>query len=69
MPATDAAYTRGVAFLLRRQFADGSWFVSRAIPLQPHVDSGCPFGRDQFISAAGTNWAARALALAYTRPS
>ena len=70
LPATDAAYRRGVAFLLRTQFADGSWFVrSRAIPLQPHFDSGFPFGRDQFISAAGTNWAARALALAYTKPS
>jgi glycogen debranching enzyme len=33
----------------------------------PHFESGFPFGRDQFISAAGTNWAARALALAYTK--
>lgn len=67
---SDAAFTRGVQFLLRTQFADGSWFVkSRAIPLQPHFESGFPFGRDQFISAAGTNWAARALALAYSKPS
>ena len=70
MPTSDAAYKRGVDFLLRTQFADGSWFVkSRAIPLQPHFESGFPFGRDQFISAAGTNWAARALALAYTKTS
>jgi len=67
---SDAAYKRGVDFLLKTQFADGSWFVkSRAIPLQPHFESGFPFGRDQFISAAGTNWAARALALAYTKTS
>ena len=67
---SDAAYRRGVNFLLRTQFADGSWFVkSRAIPLQPHFETGFPFGHDQFISAAGTNWAARALALAYTSKS
>ena len=70
MSTADAAYKRGVQFLLSTQFADGSWFVkSRAIPLQPHFESGFPFGRDQFVSAAGTNWAARALALAYTKPS
>jgi ankyrin repeat protein len=70
MATSDAAYKRGVQFLLGTQFADGSWFVkSRAIPLQPHFESGFPFGRDQFISAAGTNWAARALALAYSKPS
>ncbi len=67
---SDAAYKRGVDFLLKTQFADGSWFVkSRAIPLQPHFESGFPFGRDQFISAAASNWAARALALAYTKTS
>jgi hypothetical protein len=37
---------------------------SRAIPLQPHFESGFPHGRDQFISAAGSNWATMALALA-----
>ncbi len=70
VPTSHAAYARGVQFLLRTQFADGSWFVkSRAIPLQPYFESGFPFGRDQFISAAGTNWAARALALAYSKTS
>jgi ankyrin repeat protein len=70
VPTSNAAYRRGVQFLLRTQFADGSWFVqSRAIPLQPHFESGFPFGRDQFISAAGTNWAAQALALAYSKTS
>lgn len=59
---TDAAYQRGVAFLLKTQLADGSWFVkSRAVPLQPHFDAGFPHGRDQFISAAATNWATLAL--------
>jgi len=64
---TAPPFTRGVQFLLRTQYADGSWFVrTRAIPLQPHFESDFPYGRDQFISAAGTNWAARALLVAYT---
>ena len=61
---SDPAYTRGAEFLMKTQFADGSWYVrSRSLPIQPHFESGFPFGRDQFISAAGTNWAAMALAL------
>ncbi len=64
IPVTDSVYARGVKFLLKTQFADGSWFVrSRALPIQPHFESGFPFGRHQFISAAGTNWATAALAL------
>jgi ankyrin repeat protein len=59
----DAPYKRGAQFLLNQQLADGSWFVrSRAIALQPHFESDFPHGRDQFISAAATNWAAMALA-------
>jgi hypothetical protein len=67
MPPSGALYRRGVDFLLRTQFADRAWFVkSRAIPRQPHFESGLLFVCDQFISAAGTNWAARALAVAHT---
>lgn len=62
LAATDERYHRGVDFLLRTQFADGSWRVpSRTWPLQPHFDSGFPHGRDQWISAGGTAWAALAL--------
>ena len=62
IPVTDPAFTRGVDFLLRTQFADGSWFVrTRALPIQPHFESGFPHGRNQFISAAATNWAVLAL--------
>jgi hypothetical protein len=62
VPVTDEHYRRGVDFLLRTQFADGSWLVpTRTWPLQPHFDSGFPHGRDQWISAAGTAWAAIAL--------
>jgi len=59
---SDSAYQRGVRFLLETQLEDGSWFVrSRVIPIQPYFDSEFPHGRDQFISAAATNWATMAL--------
>ena len=59
---SDPVYQRGVRFLLETQLEDGSWFVrSRAIPIQPYFESGFPHGRDQFISAAATNWATMAL--------
>jgi ankyrin repeat protein len=54
-----------IAFLLRTQYPDGSWFVqTRAHPLQPKMDSGYPFGYNQWISAAGASWAVEALAKA-----
>jgi hypothetical protein len=66
--ASDPVVRRGVEFLLKTQLADGSWFVPRrAIPIQPYFDAGFPHGRDQFISAAATNWATRALIYATTK--
>ena len=60
----DAAYQRGVNYLLKTQLGDGSWFVqTRAIGFQRYFESGFPHGRSQFISAAGTSWATLALAL------
>jgi ankyrin repeat protein len=65
LSAIDSAYDRGTQFLLNSQLADGSWYVkSRALPIQPFFESGFPHGRDQFVSAAATNWATMALALA-----
>jgi N-acyl-D-amino-acid deacylase len=65
MVATAAAYQRGVAYLLRTQLSDGTWHVtSRAFPFQPPKPSGFPHGCDQWISAAGTSWAAIALSYA-----
>jgi N-acyl-D-amino-acid deacylase len=59
------AYQKGIAFLLRTQQADGSWNVqTRSFPSVPYVDSGFPHGDNQFISAAGSNWATMALLLA-----
>ena len=58
------AYRRGVEFLLRTQYADGSWFVAtRSFPIVEYSTSGFPHGRSQFISAAATCWATMALTL------
>lgn len=63
LAVTDPAYRRGVQFLLNSQFEDGSWHVkTRSVAIQPYFDSEFPYGRDQFISAAATNWATMALA-------
>jgi hypothetical protein len=60
--ASAPQYQRGVRFLLNTQFEDGSWYVrGRSIPFQPYFESGFPYGDDQWISAAATNWAAMAL--------
>jgi ankyrin repeat protein len=59
---SDPAYARGIQFLLRTQYEDGSWWVhSRTWPFQPHFDSGFPHGNDQWISAGATAWATMAL--------
>jgi Squalene-hopene cyclase C-terminal domain len=63
--ADDAAFQKGITFLLKTQHEDGSWKVkSRSIPFVPFVFNGFPHEKDQFISAAGTNWATMALILA-----
>ena len=57
------AYRRGLAFLVRTQLGDGSWFVRRrAIPFQPTMNPVFPHGRDGWLSATGTSWAVLALA-------
>ena len=61
--ANDPAYRGGAAFLLRTQYPDGAWLVkTHAFPLQRYFESGFPFGRHQWISAAGTSWATMAIA-------
>jgi ankyrin repeat protein/mono/diheme cytochrome c family protein len=69
MTLNSPVFRKGVNYLLRTQASDGSWHVrSRAIWLQPYLDSGFPYGQDQFISTAGTAWATLALTLA-TEPA
>ena len=64
LATNDAAYQRGVKYLLKSQFGDGSWFVqTRAIGFQRYFESGFPHGKSQFVSAAGTSWATLALIL------
>ncbi len=49
------AYEKGVAFLLRTQLDDGSWYVrSRAVKLQPYFQSGFPHDHEQWISYVAT---------------
>ena len=66
---SDVNWQRGVAFLTRTQAVDGSWHVpsrlhdpARLSP--PYLESGYPYGHDQFISVAGAAWAVMALAQA-----
>jgi hypothetical protein len=65
LATSDAAYQRGLAYLLKKQEADGSWHViTRSKPFQAYFESGFPHGNDQFISCAATGWATLALVLA-----
>lgn len=67
VPPTDAAYQKGVAFLLGTQYQDGTWLVqTHSFPVQRYFESGFPFGRNQWISTAATSWAS--IAIAQTLP-
>src|SRR5579863_9930042 len=66
---TDAAWRRGIDYLLSTQAPDGSWHVvSRLHPPAPvspkYFESGHPYGHDQFISMMGNSMAVMALATA-----
>ncbi len=61
----DAAYRKGLRYLLAGQLADGSWHVkTRSKSIQTYYESGYPHGEDQFISISAAGWATTALALA-----
>ena len=65
LAVSDAAYQRGIKFLLGTQQEDGSWYTkTRALAFQPYFESGFPHGYNQWVSAAATSWATMALALA-----
>ena len=65
LKASDPAFQRGIRFLLTTQKEDGSWHLrSRAPKFQPYFESGFPYEHDQWISMAGTAWAAIALSFA-----
>jgi hypothetical protein len=59
---SDAAYQKGVKFLLGTQRPDGAWLVdTRSRPVQTFFDNGDPGGKSQFISFSATGWAVLAL--------
>ena len=61
----NGSWQRGIDYLLRTQKPDGSWHVkTRAEHEQVYFESGFPHGKDQFISAFATGWAADSLLLA-----
>ena len=65
LSTADKRFRKGVEFLLRTQFEDGSWHVAtRSKPIQEYFESGFPHGNDQFISISATSWATTALLLA-----
>ena len=65
LATADAAYQRGLRFLLSTQLPDGTWHVhTRSNPIQTYYESGYPHGEDQFISISAAGWATTALALA-----
>jgi len=59
----DAIYQKGLNYLLKTQDQNGAWIVAtRSFPIQPLVNSDFPpYDRNQFISAAATNWSVMAL--------
>ncbi|MBI5773525.1 MAG: hypothetical protein HZA89_07255 [Verrucomicrobia bacterium] len=60
---SDAAYQRGLQWLLKAQKADGSWHVvTRSTPIQTYYESGYPHAENQFISITAASWATIALA-------
>ena len=68
IPGNDGAVQRGVKFLIDTQAPDGSWHVrSRLRPpapvSPPYIETGYPYGHDQFISIMGASWAVRGLAV------
>jgi hypothetical protein len=64
-PVTKPVYQAGLKYLLSTQAPDGTWHVkSRSLLFQPYFESGYPYGRDQWISAAGAAYATLAIAAA-----
>lgn len=64
-----SALSKGIRFLISTQAADGSWHV-RTRMLSPadvspkYFATGFPYGKDEFLSYAGSCWAVMALARA-----
>lgn len=71
--ANTPAWTRGMTFLLSTQAPDGTWHVhtrmiSPATVSPPYFATGFPYGKDEFLSYAGTSWAVMALLRSFPDP-
>ena len=69
MPVSDPVWQKGADFLIGSQAADGSWrvktrMISPANISPPYFFTGFPYGKDEFLSYAGSCWAVMALASA-----
>ena len=69
VPASNAAWQRGLRYVRSTQKPDGSWLVRSRMHEQrlvspPYFESGFPYGSNQMISALATSWATAALLLA-----
>ncbi len=63
---TDRAWRAGAAFLLSTQAPDGTWrvrtrMISPAEVSPKYFSTGFPYGKDEYLSYAGSAWAAMAL--------
>ena len=68
VPVTDPAWQKGLQYLLSTQDDRGAWHVrtrmlSPAHVSPPYLESGFPYGHNQFLSTDATCWAAMALML------
>jgi ankyrin repeat protein len=66
MPPDRRAWQRGERFLIATQAHDGTWrvptrMISPAEVSPPYFRTGFPYGKDEFISYAGSCWAVMAL--------
>ncbi len=66
---TDAAWRNGLKFLVSTQAPDGTWrvptrMISPATVSPPYFPTGFPYGKDEFLSYAGSCWAVMALVTA-----
>ncbi len=68
VPVTDPAWQKGLKYLLSTQDDAGAWHVrtrmlSPAHVSPPYLESGFPYGHDQYLSTDATCWAAMAFML------
>jgi len=74
MMPTEPAWQHGAEFLSKTQAPDGTWHVrsrmiSPATVSPPYFATGFPYGKDEFLSYAGTAWAVMALLRSLPEPA